>query len=181
MKKLEPTECMIRLAELVADVIVIPDHCTLEWDDIFQEVCLIYLERGYTQTPGMLKSRVIDAINNYVNHYGCEIACGLLKEAVDYNIETAEVDAAISTVVATTVEKMFERLTPREEEVMRLHFGINCDTCNLAKAGAKLGVSRNRASQIEHRAIRKCRHPLLYQYIDLKDVIDMINSGEYFM
>lgn len=46
MVKLDPIQSMMKLAETIADIIVIPDHCTLDRDDIYQEVCLIYLERG---------------------------------------------------------------------------------------------------------------------------------------
>lgn len=179
MVKLDPMESMMRLAETIADITVIPDHCALDRDDIYQEVCLMYLERGYTQTPGILKARTIKAISNYVSQYGCEIACGLLEEAVEYNIETAETAAAISAVAATTVEEMLKMLTPREEQVIRMHFGINQDERNLDDAGDELGVCGNRASQIEHKGIRKLRHPSRYHC--LEDAIEMLITDSYFM
>lgn len=179
MVKLDPIQSMMKLAETIADIIVIPDHCTLDRDDIYQEVCLIYLERGYTKTPGILKDRIIKSINSYVNRYGCEIPCGLLEEAIEYNIEMTDIAAAISAVAATTVETSLKMLTPREEQTIRMHFGINQDEHNLDEVGDELGITGNRVSQIEHKGIRKLRHPSRYKY--LEDIIEMLNTGNYFM
>lgn len=180
MMKSDPIESMMRLAETVANIIVIPEHCTLEKDDIYQEVCLLYLERGYTQTPGILRERVVKAINNYVSQYGCEIACGLLPEVIEYNTETADIAAAISAVAATVVKEALKTLTPREELVIRTHFGIDDgDERNLEDTGNKLGVSRNRASQIEHKGIRKLGHPSR-SYL-MRDAIEMLNTDNCFM
>ena len=58
------------------------------------------------------------------------------------------------------LEGMMGSLTAREAVVLRLRFGLNGDrTHTLKEVGDKLGVTRERARQIECEAIRKLRHP----------------------
>ena len=84
-----------------------------------------------------------------MNRYGCEIPCGLLEEAIEYNIEMTDIAAAISAVAATTIETSLEMLTPREEQTIRMHFGINQDEHNLDEVGDELGITGNN-SDLQH-------------------------------
>ena len=51
-------------------------------------------------------------------------------------------------------------LTPREERVLRMRFGLGMNTDHtLEEVGQIFGVTRERIRQIENKAIRKLRHP----------------------
>ncbi len=57
-------------------------------------------------------------------------------------------------------KKILATLTPREEAILRLRFGIgDNDKQSLQKIGDKLSLSRERIHQIEVKALRKLRHP----------------------
>lgn len=58
-----------------------------------------------------------------------------------------------------TLNELIESLTPRETEVMKLRFGIECDEHTYKKIGEILGVSIERVRQIEAKALRKLKHP----------------------
>jgi RNA polymerase primary sigma factor len=66
--------------------------------------------------------------------------------------------------LAVLIAMALERLSPREREVVRLRYGLGrSETWNLAQIGARLGVTRERARQLEEQALRKLRHDLLLQ------------------
>lgn len=57
-------------------------------------------------------------------------------------------------------QQILETLSHREAEVLRLRFGINCDSDHtLEEVGKKFNVTRERIRQIEAKALRKLRHP----------------------
>ena len=57
------------------------------------------------------------------------------------------------------VGEMLGSLTPREERVLRMRFGIGCDEHTLEEAGEKLRVTKERIRQVEIKALRKMKHP----------------------
>jgi RNA polymerase primary sigma factor len=58
-------------------------------------------------------------------------------------------------------QKLLSTLTPREEKILRMRFGIGEKTdYTLEQVGKQFGISRERVRQIEERALRKLRHPL---------------------
>ena len=55
---------------------------------------------------------------------------------------------------------ILDTLSPREASVLRLRFGIDCDSDHtLEEVGKKFTVTRERIRQIEAKALRKLRHP----------------------
>jgi RNA polymerase sigma factor (sigma-70 family) len=60
------------------------------------------------------------------------------------------------------IDRLLAPLTPREEEVLRLRFGLDRDEPRtLEQIGERLNVSRERIRQIEARALEKLRHPVV--------------------
>ena len=57
------------------------------------------------------------------------------------------------------VSLVLSSLTPREERVLRLRFGINTEEHTLEEVGVKFNLTRDRIRQIEAKALRKLKHP----------------------
>jgi len=69
-------------------------------------------------------------------------------------------DAAIEKDLSDQTNLVLESLTPREEKVLRMRFGIGeRQDYTLEEVGKVLGVTRERVRQIEAKAIRRLRHP----------------------
>ena len=70
------------------------------------------------------------------------------------------VDAAIHANLRETTTKVLASLTPREERVLRMRFGIGMNTDHtLEEVGQQFSVTRERIRQIEAKALRKLKHP----------------------
>jgi RNA polymerase primary sigma factor len=58
------------------------------------------------------------------------------------------------------VEEVLNTLTPREARILRLRFGFQDGRSHtLEEVGRKFGLTRERIRQLEHRALRRLRHP----------------------
>jgi RNA polymerase primary sigma factor len=69
-------------------------------------------------------------------------------------------DAAIIGNLRETVTRVLSSLTPREERVLRMRFGIGMNTDHtLEEVGQQFTVTRERIRQIEAKALRKLKHP----------------------
>jgi RNA polymerase primary sigma factor len=69
-------------------------------------------------------------------------------------------DAAVSLNLAEQTRKVLATLTPREEKVLRMRFGIGEKADHtLEEVGQDFAVTRERIRQIEAKALRKLRHP----------------------
>lgn len=69
-------------------------------------------------------------------------------------------DAAIQTNLRATCTMVLSSLTPREERVLRMRFGIGMNTDHtLEEVGQQFSVTRERIRQIEAKALRKLKHP----------------------
>jgi RNA polymerase primary sigma factor len=70
------------------------------------------------------------------------------------------VDAAIHSNLKETVTRVLASLTPREERVLRMRFGIGMQQDHtLEEVGQQFSVTRERIRQIEAKALRKLKHP----------------------
>jgi RNA polymerase primary sigma factor len=70
------------------------------------------------------------------------------------------VDAAIQANLRETTTRVLASLTPREERVLRMRFGIGMNTDHtLEEVGQQFSVTRERIRQIEAKALRKLKHP----------------------
>ncbi|MEO1199095.1 MAG: RNA polymerase sigma factor RpoD [Pseudomonadota bacterium] len=70
------------------------------------------------------------------------------------------IDAAIQGNLRETTTRVLASLTPREERVLRMRFGIGMNTDHtLEEVGQQFSVTRERIRQIEAKALRKLKHP----------------------
>ena len=70
------------------------------------------------------------------------------------------IDAAIQSNLRETTTRVLASLTPREERIVRMRFGIGMNTDHtLEEVGHQFSVTRERIRQIEAKALRKLKHP----------------------
>lgn len=83
----------------------------------------------------------------------------------------APADAASHTLLKEQLSEVLDTLTPREEKVLRLRFGLEDGRSRtLEEVGKEFSVTRERIRQIEAKALRKLRHPSRSK--KLKDFLD---------
>jgi len=70
-------------------------------------------------------------------------------------------EAALKTITNEDIDSVLKTLSPREEAVIRLRFGLHDGRCHtLEEVGTEFNVTRERIRQIEAKALRKLRHPV---------------------
>ena len=70
------------------------------------------------------------------------------------------IDAMIQSNLRETTARVLEFLTPREERIVRMRFGLGMNSDHtLEEVGQQFSVTRERIRQIEAKAIRKLKHP----------------------
>lgn len=70
-------------------------------------------------------------------------------------------EAALKTITNEDIDGVLKTLTPREESVIRLRFGLKDGRCHtLEEVGTEFNVTRERIRQIEAKTLRKLRHPV---------------------
>ncbi len=70
-------------------------------------------------------------------------------------------EAALKTITNENIDAVLKTLTPREEAVIRLRFGLyDGRSHTLEEVGSEFNVTRERIRQIEAKALRKLRHPV---------------------
>ena len=75
-------------------------------------------------------------------------------------------DAASANILRQVLEKQLNTLTPREEHVIKLRFGLYDGRCRtLEEVGKEFDITRERIRQIEAKALRKLRHPSRKRYL----------------
>ena len=70
-------------------------------------------------------------------------------------------EAALKTITNEDIDGVLKTLTERDEQVIRLRFGLHDGRCHtLEEVGSEFNVTRERIRQIEAKALRKLRHPV---------------------
>jgi RNA polymerase primary sigma factor len=70
------------------------------------------------------------------------------------------IDAAIQSNLRETTTRVLASLTPREERILRMRFGLGLNSDHtLEEVGQKFSVTRERIRQVEAKALRKLKHP----------------------
>jgi RNA polymerase primary sigma factor len=83
-----------------------------------------------------------------------------LGDFVEDRQTVSPADAAVYTSLEEQTRKVLATLTPREEQILRMRFGIGEKSdYTLEEVGQRFAVTRERIRQIEAKALRKLRHP----------------------
>ncbi|HZD65795.1 MAG TPA: RNA polymerase sigma factor RpoD, partial [Acidimicrobiales bacterium] len=94
-----------------------------------------------------------------------------LSDVIEDHRATVPPDAAARTLLNEAVKKVLSELSEREQEVVRLRFGLDDGQVRtLEEVGRVFGVTRERVRQIESKTLAKLRHPLRSQ--PLRDYLD---------
>lgn len=84
-----------------------------------------------------------------------------LGDFIEDKNAVAPLDAAIQSNLREVTTRVLATLTPREERVLRMRFGIGMNTDHtLEEVGQQFYVTRERIRQIESKALRKLKHPI---------------------
>ena len=85
---------------------------------------------------------------------------GRLGDLIEDKDAIQPIDAAIQSDLRETTTRVLATLTPREERVLRMRFGIGMNKDHtLEEVGQQFTVTRERIRQIEAKALRKLKHP----------------------
>jgi RNA polymerase primary sigma factor len=83
-----------------------------------------------------------------------------LKDFIEDRSAVSPVDAAIQLDLRSQTQTVLKTLTPREEKVLKMRFGVGDGSEHtLEEVGQSFAVTRERIRQIESKALRKLRHP----------------------
>lgn len=83
-----------------------------------------------------------------------------LGDFIEDKTSDLPIDSAIYSNLKETITSLLSTLTPREERVLRMRFGIGMNTDHtLEEVGSQFTVTRERIRQIESKALRKLKHP----------------------
>jgi RNA polymerase primary sigma factor len=94
-----------------------------------------------------------------------------LSDVIEDQGAVVPVDAATRALLNEAVKKAISELSPREQEVVRLRFGLDDGQMRtLEEVGRLFGVTRERIRQIEAKTLAKLRHPMRSQ--PLRDYLD---------
>jgi RNA polymerase primary sigma factor len=113
---------------------------------------------------GMSAKRVEEILMSVQDTVSLQTVIGddetVLEEFISDNNELSPYSYIETNVISDQTAKILKTLTPREEKVIRMRFGIGLDrNYTLEEIGKQLSVTRERVRQIEVRAMRKLKHP----------------------
>jgi RNA polymerase primary sigma factor len=83
-----------------------------------------------------------------------------LGDLIEDKNAIAPIDAMIQSNLRETTTRVLASLTPREERIVRMRFGLGMNSDHtLEEVGQQFSVTRERIRQIEAKALRKLKHP----------------------
>ncbi|PIR37596.1 MAG: RNA polymerase sigma factor RpoD [Alphaproteobacteria bacterium CG11_big_fil_rev_8_21_14_0_20_39_49] len=156
-----------------ARTIRIPVHMIETINKIVRTTRQMVHEMGREPTPEELAERLsmgLDKVRKVLkiakepvsleNPVGDDDDGSFLGDFIEDKNAIAPLDAAILSNLRETTTKILASLTPREERVLRMRFGIGMNTDHtLEEVGQQFSVTRERIRQIEAKALRKLKHP----------------------
>lgn len=155
-----------------ARTIRIPVHMIETINKIIRTTRQMIAEQGYEPTPAEIAERLsmpIERVKKVMkiakepvsleNPVGDEDGSYLGDFIEDKNAILPS-EAAFQSNLRETTTRVLSTLTPREERVLRMRFGIGVNTDHtLEEVGQQFNVTRERIRQIEAKALRKLKHP----------------------
>ncbi|MCC8371202.1 MAG: RNA polymerase sigma factor RpoD [Rickettsia endosymbiont of Pseudomimeciton antennatum] len=155
-----------------ARTIRIPVHMIETINKIIRTSRQMLNELGYEPTPAEIAARLsmpVDKVRKVMkiakepislqNPVGDDDGSYLGDFIEDQNA-ILPLDAAIQSNLREVTTRVLATLTPREERVLRMRFGIGMNTDHtLEEVGQQFNVTRERIRQIESKALRKLKHP----------------------
>ena len=155
-----------------ARTIRIPVHMIETINKIIRTSRQMLSELGYEPTPAEIANRLsmpVDKVRKVMkiakepvsleNPVGDEDG-SYLGDFIEDKNAILPIDAAIQSNLRETTTRILSSLTPREERVLRMRFGIGMNTdSTLEEVGQQFHVTRERIRQIEAKALRKLKHP----------------------
>ena len=156
-----------------ARTIRIPVHMIETINKIVRTTRQMVHEMGREPTPEELAERLamgLDKVRKVLkiakepvsleNPVGDDDDGSFLGDFIEDKNAVQPLDAAILANLRETTTKILASLTPREERVLRMRFGIGMNTDHtLEEVGQQFSVTRERIRQIEAKALRKLKHP----------------------
>jgi RNA polymerase primary sigma factor len=156
-----------------ARTIRIPVHMIETINKIVRTTRQMIHEMGREPTPEELAERLsmgLDKVRKVLkiakepvsleNPIGDDEDGSYLGDFIEDKSAVQPLDAAILANLRETTTKILSSLTPREERVLRMRFGIGMNTDHtLEEVGQQFSVTRERIRQIEAKALRKLKHP----------------------
>jgi len=155
-----------------ARTIRIPVHMVETINKLIRVSRQLLQELGREPTPaeiaermGMTEERVREIMKIAQEPVSLETPIGEeedshLGDFIEDQDAQAPADAASFMMLKEQLEDVLDSLTPREEKVLRLRFGLDDGRARtLEEVGQEFGVTRERIRQIEAKALRKLRHP----------------------
>jgi RNA polymerase primary sigma factor len=156
-----------------ARTIRIPVHMIETINKIVRTTRQMTHEMGREPTPDELAERLsmsLDKVRKVLkiakepvsleNPIGDDEDGSFLGDFIEDKNAIQPVDAAILGNLRGVTTKILSTLTPREERVLRMRFGIGMNTDHtLEEVGQQFSVTRERIRQIEAKALRKLKHP----------------------
>ena len=156
-----------------ARIIRIPVHMIETINKIVRTTRQMIHEMGREPTPEELAERLsmgLDKVRKVLkiakepvsleNPIGDDEDGSYLGDFIEDKSAIQPLDAAILANLRETTTKILSSLTPREERVLRMRFGIGMNTDHtLEEVGQQFSVTRERIRQIEAKALRKLKHP----------------------
>ncbi len=155
-----------------ARTIRIPVHMIETINKILRTSRQMVAELGHEPTPAEIANRLAMSVEkvrkvmkiarepvSLENPVGDEDG-SYLGDFIEDKNAVLPVDAAIQSNLRETTTRILSSLTPREERVLRMRFGIGMSTDHtLEEVGQQFHVTRERIRQIEAKALRKLKHP----------------------
>jgi RNA polymerase primary sigma factor len=156
-----------------ARTIRIPVHMIETINKIIRTARQMFYELGYEPTPAEIAERLcmpLEKVKKVMkiakepvsleNPVGDTEESSVLGDFIADENATLPVDAAIQSNLREMTTRILSGLTPREERVLRMRFGIGINTDHtLEEVGQQFSVTRERIRQIEAKALRKLKHP----------------------
>ncbi len=156
-----------------ARTIRIPVHMIETINKIIRTARQMLYELGYEPTPAEIAERLsmpIEKVKKVMkiakepvsleNPVGDAEEGSELGDFIADENATLPIDAAVQSNLREVTTRILAGLTPREERVLRMRFGIGMNTDHtLEEVGQQFSVTRERIRQIEAKALRKLKHP----------------------